>query len=757
MSLDSSKDEKYLEKNGVEIVTSDRLIIEIAENELGFVEGDVSKMTDSPYPEVRASVVPEVDLNTNLNHWRSWFLTSVFVIVFAGVNQFFSLRYPTITIGFVVAQVLSYPIGKALEKLPDWRVGIDFFNLNPGPFTKQEHALLTIIVSLTASTSYAMYILNAQTNFYNQDVPIGYQILLVFSTQLLGYGVSGMTRRWIVYPAAMIWPQTLITCTVFSTLAKTSISEHLHVSRISWSRYRMFTVVGIFSFVWYWFPGFIFKALSYFNWVCWIAPHNIVVNQIFGINSGLGVIPITFDWTQITQALSVSPLATPFWVAANTYGAVFIFFVILLPILYYTNHWDAKYMPMMSSSTYDNRQKSYNVSRILTPDLKIDHAEYEKYSPLFIPYSYLLNYATNFAAVIAIFTHTALYQGKDVIKKFKDAKHGGEDIHKRMMNGFKEVPDWWYAIVFAISVGLAFATICGYLEITRTPAWGLVIALGIAFIGFIPQGLLEGITNQHVGLNVVTEIVGGYVFPGNPMANMMIKLYGFIPMRQGLDFSRDLKLGQYMKIPPRILFVFQIYGTILACLVNVGVQQWMRFNVKNICKPGEEFSCPNGKVIYFASISFSLAKELFSPGKRYNAILYFFIIGLVFPIFTYILYRKYPKKWYGRINGPVFFTGSGNIPPSTLYNYSLYFATCFVFNYYIKKYYKAFHTKYNYVISAAFDAGVAFSAVIIFLCVTYPGGKLNWWGNSVYQKTLDMESAPFYKLKPGETFGPKKW
>lgn len=736
---------------------SDVSWIEIGEDNLLFVEGNPSYMDNSPYAEVRAAVSTEFDPEVHLNHWRSWVLTTLFVVVFAGVNQFFSLRYPSITIGFVVAQVVSFPIGKALERLPDVRFErAPFFNLNPGKYTKQEHALLTIVVSLTSSTAYAMNILIAQTNFYNQDVSVGYQILMVLSTQALGYGAAGLTRRFIVYPAHMLWPQTLVTSTVFSALAKSDLAENFH-SRVRWSRYRMFTVVAIFSFVWYWVPGFLFKALSYFNWVCWIAPNNTVVNQIFGVSSGLGVIPITFDWTQITQALSFSPLATPFWVAANTYGLVFVFFIVVLPALYYTNTWDAKYMPMISSSTYDNRQQKYNMSRILTKDFRVDHHKYRQYLPLFIPYSYLLSYATNFAAVIAIFTHTALYSGRDIWNKTRNARHGGEDIHKRLMNRFREVPDWWYAAVLAVSVGLAFATVAGFHQHSQMPAWGLVVALGITFVGFVPQGLLEGLTNQHVGLNVVTEIVAGYVFPGNPFANMLIKLYGFIPMRQGLDFSRDLKLGQYMKIPPRTLFVFQIYGTVLACLVNVGVQQWMRFHIADICQPDQEFSCPNGRVIFNASISFSLAKELFSPGKRYNPLLYFFVIGAVFPVFTWLLWRRFPTKWYGRINSPVFFTGPGNIPPSTVYNYSLYFATCFVFNFYLKRFHTFFHARYNNVISAAFDAGVAISAIIIFLCVSYPGGTLRWWGNSVYQNTKDYKLAPFYTLGEGETFGPSKW
>lgn len=61
------------------------------------------------------------------------------------------------------------------------------------------------------------------------------------------------------------------------------------------SRYKFFMVAFSASFIWYWFPDFIFPALGWFTWICWIAPKNKVVNQVFGMKSGLGLIPITFD------------------------------------------------------------------------------------------------------------------------------------------------------------------------------------------------------------------------------------------------------------------------------------------------------------------------------------------------------------------------------------------------------------------------------------------------------------------------------
>ena len=38
------------------------------------------------------------------------------------------------------------------------------------------------------------------------------------TTQFLGLGLAGLARRWIVYPAAMIWPSTLASTVLFKTL-----------------------------------------------------------------------------------------------------------------------------------------------------------------------------------------------------------------------------------------------------------------------------------------------------------------------------------------------------------------------------------------------------------------------------------------------------------------------------------------------------------------------------------------------------------
>jgi hypothetical protein len=80
-------------------------------------------------------------------------------------------------------------------------------------------------------------------------------------------------------------------------------------------------------------PSYLFTALSSFSYVCWIAPDNVKLNQMFGVTHGLGMGVLTFDWGQIT-AFNGSPLPTPWWAAANTGMAIAFFSWFLVPLLY---------------------------------------------------------------------------------------------------------------------------------------------------------------------------------------------------------------------------------------------------------------------------------------------------------------------------------------------------------------------------------------------------------------------------------------
>lgn len=61
-----------------------------------------------------------------------------------------------------------------------------------------------------------------------------------------------------------------------------------------------------------------------------------------------------------------------------------------------------------------------------------------------------------------------------------------------------------------------------------------------------------------MGLNVITDLIIEYMYPGKPVANLAFKTYGYISMSQALYFLSDFKLGHYMKIPPKSMFLVQV-------------------------------------------------------------------------------------------------------------------------------------------------------------------------------------------------------
>ena len=134
--------------------------------------------------------------------------------------------------------------------------------------------VITVIGNVTAAGAYATDVILAQKVFYNQDFGFGYQILFVLSSQIFGFSLAGLTRKFLVWPASMLWPSALVNAALFSTLHKAwGVPDKRHISR---HRFFLYAVIG--SAVYFFFPGYIFTALSMFNWVCWIAPNNAVVN-----------------------------------------------------------------------------------------------------------------------------------------------------------------------------------------------------------------------------------------------------------------------------------------------------------------------------------------------------------------------------------------------------------------------------------------------------------------------------------------------
>ncbi|KAG0199495.1 hypothetical protein BGX28_007253 [Mortierella sp. GBA30] len=713
---------------------------------------------DSPIEEVRVTISNRDDPSAPYSTFRMWFLGLVSTAILAFVNQFFYLRQTSISIGYPIVALISLPLGHFLARvlptrefripyfIPTSKFGFSF-TLNPGPFSIKEHVLIGTMAACNTSTAYAVDIVILQKVFYHDEKPFIAGLLLVLTTQITGFAIAGALRRFLVRPAQMVWPSTLVTASLFRGLhagqhknnnSNNRETEELDSAIGRTPRMKYFLLVTLGSFLWYWFPGLIFPTVGVISWICWIKPDNVVLAQMTG-SDGLGIGTISLDWSAVSYY--VAPLVTPWFAQVNILvGFVFTAYM-LVPLAYYTDLWGSKNFPIVTADLFLENGVRYNVTDILDSNGFLDESKYRSYGPLRMTSFLALTYGVGFAGLTATVMHTALYHGKDMLARYKSTFADREDVHSRLMRAYPEVPDWWYTLLFIVTVALSFVTCARY---DFMPWWALILALIIAILFVIPVGVVQAVTNQQPGLNIVTEYVIGYLLPGHAIANTTFKTYGYIVNVQALTFTADLKLGHYMKIPPRGMFMSQVVSSVVSCVINLGTATWLINTRPNICTPdGYPFTCRSTKTFYSASIIWGAIGPARVFGNKdsaiYSPVTWGFLIGAILPLLFWFASKKLPKiHWLKLVHWPVLFAATSSMPPALPYFYSNGLFVGFIFAYLLRRYRCRWWSRYNYLTSAAMDTGVATAGLVIFFAIQSPGYKFpQWWGNPDSEKALD--------------------
>ncbi|KAK6149634.1 hypothetical protein DH2020_017159 [Rehmannia glutinosa] len=501
-------------------------------------------------------------------------------------QHFFIYRTQPLSISAILMQIAVLPIGKFMAAtLPEkeytvfgrWR-----FSLNPGPFNVKEHVIITVMancgVSIGGGDAYSIGAITVMKAYYKQSLNFICALLIVLTTQIVGYGWAGMLRKYLVDPVEMWWP---------SNLAQVSLFRALHEREPKTSgmtRIRFFLICMTASFVYYLFPGYLFQILTFFSWVCWVWPHSITAQQIGSGYHGLGVGAFTLDWAGIS-AYHGSPLVTPFSSILNVMIGFIMFIYIIVPICYWKfNTFDSRKFPIFSNQLFTSTGHKYDTTRILTPQYDLNIAAYEGYSKLYLSPLFALSIGSGFARFTAMLTHVALFNGSDIWKQSRSAvKNVKLDVHVKLMKSYKQVPQWWYLVLLVGSIALSLMMSFVWKEDVQLPWWGMLFAFVLAWVVTLPIGVIQATTNQQPGYDIIAQFIIGYILPGKPIANLLFKIYGRISTIHALSFLADLKLGHYMKIPPRCMFTAQLVGTLVSGTVNLSVAWWMLGSINNIC------------------------------------------------------------------------------------------------------------------------------------------------------------------------------
>ena len=149
---------------------------------------------------------------------------------------------------------------------------------------------------------------------------------------------------------------------------------------------------------------------------------------------------------------------------------------------------------------------------------------------------------------------------------------------------------------------------------------------------------------------------------------MVFVTYSYISSTQGIKFSSDLKLGHYMKIPPKILFKVQMVATLIASVTQIGVLNWMFANIAGLCTPQavNGFTCPIARVHFNGSILWGVVgpQRFFGQGALYRHLVWAFLVGAIAPVLIWMVGRRSKADFWKRINLPVLFGSLSWIPPA---------------------------------------------------------------------------------------------
>ncbi|CAN6253676.1 unnamed protein product [Urochloa humidicola] len=729
-----------------EVGTADRGLAAAGKEEEGIAAATAADEEDSsPIEEVRLTVPSTDDPSQPVWTFRMWTIGLVSCALMSFLNQFFTYRTEPLIVTQITVQVASLPVGHFMARVlprtkrraPGWLGGGEW-SLNPGPFNMKEHVLISIFANagfaFGGGNAYAVGIIDIIRAFYHRHISFFTAWLLVITTQVLGYGWAGLMRKYVVEPAHMWWPSTLVQVSLFRALHEKD--EAVKGSR-QISRSKFFLVALACSFAWYAVPGYLFPALTSISWVCWVFSKSVTAQQLGSGMKGLGLGAFTLDWSTVSSFL-FSPLISPFFATVNIFFGYVFFVYLIMPVAYWGfNLYNAKTFPIFSSHLFMSNGTKYDIPSIVNSQFELDKDAYNQHGKVNLSIFFALTYGFSFATIAATITHVGLFYGKEIYRRFKASQKEKPDIHTKLMEKYDDIPAWWFYSLMALSVTVSLLLCTVLKREVQLPWWGLIFACGMAFIFTLPISIITATTNQTPGLNVITEYAMGLIMPGYPIANVCFKVYGYMSMSQAVAFLSDFKLGHYMKIPPKSMFLVQFIGTIVAGTVNLGTAWWLLGSIKDICSdslpPDSPWTCPGDRVFFDASVIWGLVgpKRIFGSAGNYGALNWFFLIGAAGPVVVYALHRMFPnQRWIPLINLPVLLGATASMPPATAVNYNSWLLIGTIFNFFVFRYRKKWWTRYNYILSAALDAGVAFMGVVLYFSLTMENKTIDWWGTA---------------------------
>lgn len=693
----------------------------------------------------------------SLNPWTlRAFLIGFGLSTFGGVlAEIYYFKPQTVYVSTMFLTVISYILGVFMENvIPRWGW---LRYLNPGPFNKKEHTFIVIMASASATSALGTEILAVQRLFYNITPNAAASIFLLFSSQLLGYGIGGLMRSILLYPSKMLYPVVLPLVSMLDAFHRKGSTRKSDENQ---KRLKVFYIAFVAIFIWEIFPEWMFPLLTGFSVFCLANPKSTDFTRVFGGsngNEGLGLLSICFDWQYI--AGNVNPLTIPLRAQVSMFIG-YILCMVGFAAVYYNNTWESKSFPFLSQELFYENGTVYDQLLILNDKLEVDPTLLAEQGLPFYAGTWVTYLLTSNIGMAATFTHLLLWNRNDLraawswINKesimqmwtefdWRFWKADGNrqaapdddlDPHYREMLKYPDAPNSWYGAVLVCAVITALAII--YKTDSTLPWWGFIISCLLAVISILFFGSLFAMTGLSFIIQPFVQMIGGFIHPGKPMANMYFVLFSYNSVFQAGLLLRDLKIAQYTKLPPRAAFTAQIIGTLFGSILNYVIMNSIIDNQREILLSVQGTNIWSGQQPqYFNSQSIAwggLAHQLFASGKRYQWVSWGYLLGLFIPIPFWLIHKFYPKLRADYLYTPIITYYMGCLCVGINSFVGSYFVAAWFSQWYLRTRHPKWFARYNYILAAALDGGTQVMVFLLSFAVEGASGKSHlfpqWWG-----------------------------
>ncbi|KAG6328511.1 hypothetical protein ID866_10578 [Astraeus odoratus] len=443
------------------------------------------------------------------------------------------------------------------------------------------------------------------------------------------------------------------------------------------------------------------------------SPHvRDIFTNIFGGadgNEGLGLLSISLDWQYITSTYMSLPLLQQG--LTNSWIGVALCYVILSAI-YYSNAWNSQDFPMLSTSIFSSNGSVYDQATVFGTTFQLNQTVLEEVGLPHMTGSNIWAKTTTNLAIGGLFAHCICFWGPYLRETLKNARTGMQpDPHWKAMQKYKEASFWWYICLLIIS----FIS-------------GLIV-------------ILKGQTTLSLYSFIVALLLGSFVTPFSQLlfarlgtgisTNQLMKMFTMWShdiIAQSIALAGDLKIGQYLKIPPRAMFLTQLWGTILGAAINFVVMVSIVKSQRAILLSPNGTNVWSGQLVQsFNSdaVTWSLAKELYGPGGPYFIVPISLLIGM--------RWSKIGPIKVDNVILPVIYMYSSLLASRVNSTVTSSIIVGIVSQFWLRNYHPSWFRKYNYILGGALDGGAQIMIFILSFAVFGASGTPRpfppWAGN----------------------------